>query len=150
MIAWQQGTCLRCCTKITWNKIFLWGRERREEWKIFENHVKIFENHDAVQKQRKYGLPSIIFSILWFIFNAMEFTLYFRAVISYQSLFSVRCCFQIFPALQLQIIYLFEIIHHVFEFIIAQHHYVIIGYFWFLILSYGIYHRPLLTVHINQ
>ena len=92
-LSWK---CLRWCTKITWNKKFLWARERREEWKIFENHVKIFENHDAVQKQRKYGLPSIIFSILWFIFNAMEFTLYFRAVISYQSLFSVRCCFHFF------------------------------------------------------
>ena len=82
--------------EITWNKIFLWAGERREEWKIFENHDKIFENHDAVQKQRKCGLPSNIFSILWFKFNAMEFTLYFRAVISNQGLFSVCCCFQIF------------------------------------------------------
>ena len=57
--------------EITWNKVFLLAGERREEWKIFENH-------DAVQKQRKYGLPSNIFSILWFKFNAMEFTLYFR------------------------------------------------------------------------
>ena len=91
MIAWQRGTWSRWwwCTKVTWNKIFLWARERRVQWKIFENH-------DAVQKQRKYGLPSIFFSILWFIFNAMEFTLYFRAVISYLSLFSVRCCFHIF------------------------------------------------------
>ena len=96
LIAWQRGTWSRWCTKITWNKIFLWARERREEWKIFENHDKIFENHDAVQKQRKYGLPSIIFSILWLKFNAMEFTLYFREVISYQSLFSVCCCLQNF------------------------------------------------------
>ena len=90
LIAWQRGTWSRwwCwCTKITWNKIFLWARERRVQWKIFENH-------DAVQKQRKYGLPLIIFSILWFKINA---TLYFRAVISYQSLFSASCCFQIFP-----------------------------------------------------
>ena len=35
-----------------------------------------------------------------------------------------------------------QIIHHVLEFIIVQHHYVIIGYFWFLILSYGIYRWP--------
>ena len=35
-----------------------------------------------------------------------------------------------------------QIIHHVFEFIIAQHLYVIIGYFWFLILSYWIYRWP--------
>ena len=91
LIAWQRGTCSRYIppTKIKWNKIFLWARERREAWKIFKNH-------EAVQKQRKYGLPLIIFSILWFKFNVMEFILKFLAVISYQSLFSVCCCFQMF------------------------------------------------------
>ena len=80
LIAWQRGTWSRWCTKTTWNKIFLWARERMQQWKIFEDHNKIFENYDAVQKQRKYGLPSIILSILWFKFNATEFTSYFHAV----------------------------------------------------------------------
>ena len=78
LIAWQRGTWSRSLpsTKIKWNKILLWANKRREAWKIFENHDKIFENHDTVQKQRKrYGLLSIIFSILWFKFNAMGFTL---------------------------------------------------------------------------
>ena len=35
-----------------------------------------------------------------------------------------------------------QIIHHVLKFIIVQHHYVMIGYFWFLILSCGIYRWP--------
>ena len=98
LIAWQRGTWSRCLppTKTKWNKIFLWANKRREAWKIFENHDKIFENHDTVQTQRKYGLLSIIFLILWFKFNAMGFTLYFRAVISYQSLFRVCCCFRNF------------------------------------------------------
>ena len=98
LIAWQQGTWSRYLppTKIKWNKIFLWVNKRREAWKIYENHDEIFENHDVVQRQRKYGLSSILFSILWFKFNAIGFTLYFRTVISYQSLFSVCCCFQNF------------------------------------------------------
>ena len=50
----------------------------------------------------------------------------------YRRLFC-RCCDSNF----------FEIIHHAFEFIIVQHHYIIIGYFWFLILSYGIYRWPI-------
>ena len=96
LIAWQRDTWPRYLppTKIKWNKIFLWASKRRKAWKIFENQYKIFENHDIVQKQRKYGLPSIIFSIFWFKFNPMKFTLYFCAVISYQSLFSVCCYFQ--------------------------------------------------------
>ena len=36
-----------------------------------------------------------------------------------------------------------KILHRVFKFIIAHHYYVIIVYFWFLILSYGIYRRPI-------
>ena len=98
LIAWQRGTWSRYLppTKIKWNKIFLWANKRREAWKIFENHDKIFENHDTVQKQRKYGSPSIILSILQFKFNVMGFTLNFGAAISYQSLFSV-VVFKIFP-----------------------------------------------------
>ena len=83
-------------TKIKSNQIFLWANIRRVAWKIFENHDKIFENRDAVEKQRKYGSPSIILSILQFKFNVMKFTLNFRAAISYQSLFSVAV-FKISP-----------------------------------------------------
>ena len=64
----------------------------------------------------------------------LEFTLYFHAVISCQSLFSVCCCFQHFS----RVISFKYLIHHVFKFIIAQHYYIITTYFWFLILSYGI------------
>ena len=98
LIAWQRGIWSRYLppTKVKWNKIFLWANKRREALKIFENHGKIFESHDTVQRQRKYGLLSIIFSIFLFKLNTMGFTLYFRAVISYQRLFSVCCCFQDF------------------------------------------------------
>ena len=116
-------------TKIKRNKIFLCSNKRREAWKIFENHDKIFENHDTVQKQRKYRLQSIIFSILWFKFNAQGVTLYFLAVISYQSLFSALFLFsKFFPRCMLQII------HHVWEFIIVQHHYVIV---WIKITTFS-------------
>ena len=64
----------------------------------------------------------------------LKFTLYFHTVISYQSLFSVCCCFQHFS----RVIFFKYLIHHVFKFIIAQHHYIITTYFWFLILSCGI------------
>ena len=36
-------------------------------------------------------------------------------------------------------------LHCMLKFNIAHHHYVIIVYFWFLILTYGIYHRPLVS-----
>ena len=34
-------------------------------------------------------------------------------------------------------------LHRILKFIIAHHHYVIIANFWLLILSYGIYRRPI-------
>ena len=69
-------------------------KERNEKsLKIMIKPLKIMMQYKS--KENMDYRPSITFSILWFIFNAMEFTLYFRVVISYQSLFSVRC-FQIF------------------------------------------------------
>ena len=142
MIAWQRGTWSRWwwCTKITWNKKFLWARERRVEWKIFENHDKILENHDVVLKQQNMDYRRLFSrycdsnltpcSSLYsnFLSKCLFCLLLF-------SNFSLRC--------MLQINYLFEIRHvHVFKFIIAQYYYVIIGCFWFLILSYGIYRWP--------
>ena len=59
-----------------------------------------------------------------------------------KSLFCLLLFSIFFPRCILQIFCLFEIIHYVFQFIIAQLHYVITGYFWFLILSYEIYRWP--------
>ena len=64
-----------------------------------ETHEKSLKIIMQEKSKKRNGLPSIIFSILWFKFNTMESTLNFRAVISYQILFSVCCCFQFSPAL---------------------------------------------------
>ena len=104
----------------------LMKEERREKSLKIMIHYKSKENMDYSRLSSRYC------DLNWTPW--LEFTLDFHALISYQSLFSVCCCFQNFS----RVICSKYLIHHVFKFITAQHHYIITPYFWFLILSYGI------------